>query len=356
MVTKTERATFHSLLLAEQILGQVLGQRLCAFFLAPLKARLLEKLKRNLQNHVSEPARKVDRLTDFDPVKFREDYFSKSLPVVFEGVAKAWPCCQKWNLDYFAEKEGDQELLLVNASGLTSREEHSNFEILSMKDLVGDIKRGKDKYLRFSPLVENSPELARDLDLDWLGRMRGEKSFGNTYYMFMGGKGQRTLLHADQPCNLYVQAFGEKRWTMFLPEDTSFLYPELTNTAYVKSPIDIDNPDLSRYPLFRHARKYEVTLKAGDVLYVPPHVWHHVENLTDTVAVGYRFSSLKAALSSSITFTVLRLFSTNPPIWKTMKFGKIDTNLIWAYAGGKFKEVMREKESRAKAKQDLKKI
>jgi hypothetical protein len=43
-------------------------------------------------------------------------------------------------------------------------------------------------------------------------------------------------------------------------------------------------------------------LKPGEVLYVLPHVWHQVENLTDAIAVGYRFSQLKAALSSSVTF------------------------------------------------------
>jgi len=268
------------------------------------------------------------------------------MPVVFAGAAKAWPCCQTWSLDYFSQAHGKTDLLIVQSNGLTTRQKTSAHEFLSVRELVANIKSGGDKYLRFSPLLHENPELAEALDMKWLSERRGGGTFGNTYYMFMGGKGQKTLLHADQPCNLYVQVYGEKKWTLFLPEDSACLYPDVASTAYVKSPVNVDAPDLNEFPLYRYARKMEVHLKAGDVLYVPPHVWHHVENLSDTIAVGYRFSSLKAALKSSVTFTLLRALSFNPPLWKTRAYGKIDTNLIWAHSAGKGKQVMQQKAAR----------
>lgn len=33
--------------------------------------------------------------------------------------------------------------------------------------------------------------------------------------------------------------------------------------------LNIDNPDLAKYPLFSKARRYECSLKAGDVLFIP---------------------------------------------------------------------------------------
>lgn len=33
--------------------------------------------------------------------------------------------------------------------------------------------------------------------------------------------------------------------------------------------LNIDNPDLAKYPLFSKARWYECSLKAGDVLFIP---------------------------------------------------------------------------------------
>lgn len=338
----TSRTHAQALLLLEQVLGSKLFGRLAGGH----KRRFLEKLAVRMAEMPAPEKTLVDRREDLDAGEFRDWYFDLSRPVIFSGAAKNWPCVNKWNLDYFSLAHGENDLLIVEATGLTNRKNSSEHEFLTVRQLVQNIKAGGDKYLRFSPLLHENPELTSDLDMKWLSRMRGGNTFGNTYYMFMGGAGRKTYLHADQPCNLYVQICGEKRWTLYYPEDSVCLYPEVTNTAYVKSPIDIDNPDTARFPLFRHAKAYEAHLRPGDVLYVPPHVWHHVENLTDTIAVGYRFSSLKAAMMSSVTFTLLRLLCTNPPLWKTREYGKIDTNLIWAHTAGKIKDVLNQRERR----------
>jgi hypothetical protein len=344
-ISKQQRMVFHSFMLLEQMLGNRLFQ-----LIQPLKKRFLVNLLSHLERSHLEESTLVDSKTDVSAEDFSKFYFNRSTPIIFKGAAKKWGCCQKWDLDYFSFGYGEKDLLLVNAEGLTSREKNNDYEILTVRELIENIKNGGKKYLRFSPLLENNPSLVADLDMDWLNAMKGTKTFANTYYMFMGGEGQKTLLHTDQPCNLYVQVHGKKKWTLYSPKDSVFLYPQILNTAYVKSPIDVDHPDHEKFPLFRYAKTYEAYLEEGDVLYVPPHTWHHVENLSDTIAVGFRFSSLRAALSSSVTMTFLRVLSTNPPIWKTMKYGKKDTNLIWAHAGGRIKDLLRDLDLRAKNK------
>lgn len=336
-----ERIFFHTLLVFEQILGKRLFS-----VMRPLKNRLLCSVGERLQKTAPSEEQSVDIRSTLSPDQFQIEFFSKSRPVIFKAAARKWTCCEKWDLDYFKLGYAEEDLLLVNASGLTSREEHTHYEFLTVRELVENIKAGGKKYLRFSPILENNPELVKDLDMNWLQGMRGQKTFANTYYMFIGGKGQKTLLHTDQPCNLYVQVYGEKKWTLFSSKDTIFLYPEISNLAYIKSPIDIDHPDHENFPLFKYAKAQIAHLEAGDVLYVPPHTWHFVENLTDTIAVGYRYSSMKASLNSSKSFSLLRILSTNPPIWKTMKYGKVDTNLIWAHSGGKIKEILHEMENK----------
>ena len=332
------RSIFNTLFLTEQVLGSALFSRV----FGPYKKRFLYRLEKRTASTAEVEILPVDRVEDLDPGTFKKNYFKWSKPVIFSQAAQKWPCCEKWDFTYLAERYGQKEVLLATVPGLTSRQNRFDYEYISVRDLVGNIKQGGDKYLRFSPLLHKIPELTNDLDLDWLARMRGGGTFANTYYMFIGGAGKKTLLHADQPCNLYVQVSGEKKWTLIPAADSACLYPELTNTAYVKSPIDVDNADTVKYPLFKHARKYEAHLKAGDVLYVPPHVWHHVENLTDTIAVGYRFSSLKAATRSSLTLSMIRLLSNSPPFWKTRVYGKSDTNLIWMHAGGKIEQALEE--------------
>ncbi len=336
-VTFLERVIFHSFLILEQLLGTRVFKPI-----SPFKLKFLNRLLKRLSKLPPPIKINIDRIDNLSAADFKKNYFQKSTPVIFSGAAKNWACTKKWNLDYFKFGYGEKNILIVNASGLTSREENSNHEFLTVNELINNIKNGGDKYLRFSPLLENNPELVSDLDMDWLQDMKGEKTFANTYYMFLGGKSHKTLLHTDQPCNIYVQIFGEKKWTLFSAEDSALIYPTISNTAYIKSPVEVDSPDHTKFPLYKYAQAYEAHLSPGDVLYVPPNTWHFVENLTDSIAVGYRFSSLRAAIKASFSLSLLRILSTNPPIWKTMEYGKIDTNLIWAHSGGKIKEILKE--------------
>lgn len=337
-----EMASIHFLLLCEQLLGS----RVFNWVLGRLKKSLLQQMANRRRTAQRPPALLVERVANMSPERFRSEYFAKGRAVIMSGAAKNWPCCQKWDLDYFSMAHGGQDTLIVQSEGLTTREPRNDHHFQTVRELIANIKQGGDRYLRFSPLLHDNPELASDLDLNWLGDMRGGRTFGNTYYMFMGGKGQTTYLHNDQPCNLYVQVSGEKKWTLYYPEDSTCLYPQVTNAAYVKSPVNIDAPDLEKFPLFNSAQAYIAHLKPGDVMYVPPHVWHQVENLTDSIAVGYRFSSAKAALKSSVIFSLIRVFSTNPPVWQTRRYGKIDTNLIWAHSAGKIDQVLKERQQR----------
>jgi hypothetical protein len=346
-VSPGERRALHAILVLEHALGQRLG----AALLGGWKRRLLGRVEARLRGSPTPSPLAVDRRENLSPEEFRAEYFRRGRPVIFSGAAASWPCVREWSLDALADREGDRDVLLVDAPGLTAREAKAGFEFLPLRDLVRNIRGAGGKYLRFSPLLHESPELAQAIDLPWLERMRGGSTFARTYYMFVGGPGQRTLLHNDQPCNLYVQVAGEKKWTLFLPQESSLLYPESNNTAYVKSRVTLQSPDTEAHPLFRHAQRLEARLRPGDVLYVPPFVWHEVENLSETIAVGYRYSSLSAALRSSVAFTLLRALSTNPPVWKTMGYGKIDTNLIWAHTGGFIREVLAERQRRKAARE-----
>jgi lysine-specific demethylase 8 len=345
-LTSSERLSMHGLL----VLEQALGPRIFGRLLAPLRDSFRARVQARLSARPSPSPCSVDRRENLSPEEFQREYFQASRPVIFAGAARNWPCVKKWSLDWFEGQYGEQDLLLVDAPGLTTRENEAGYEYLRMRELVRDIRAEAGKYLRFSPLLHDFPSLAADFDIGWLERMRGGSTFARTYYMFMGGDGHRTYLHNDQPCNLFVQVAGEKKWTLFSPGDSALLYPEVANTAYVKSPVNLSGPDEAKHPLFRHARPITAHLHPGDVLYVPPFVWHEVENFGETIAVGYRYSSLSAAARSSLAFLLLRALSTNPPIWKTMSYGKQDTNLIWAHTGGFIKEVLAERALRGSAK------
>uniref|UniRef100_A0A673TFZ8 tRNA-yW synthesizing protein 5 n=1 Tax=Suricata suricatta TaxID=37032 RepID=A0A673TFZ8_SURSU len=70
--------------------------------------------------------------------------------------------------------------------------------------------------------------------------------------------------------NFLIQVTGKKRVVLFSPRDAQYLYLSGTKSEV----LNIDSPDLAKYPLFSKARRYECSLKAGDVLFIPA-LWFH---------------------------------------------------------------------------------
>ncbi|XP_068921030.1 HSPB1-associated protein 1 isoform X1 [Petaurus breviceps papuanus] len=111
---------------------------------------------------------------------------------------------------------------------------------------------------------------------------------GRESTLWIGSLGANTPCHLDSyGCNLVFQVQGRKRWHLFPPEDTAFLYP--TRIPYeessVFSKVNVVNPDLKHFPQFLKAQRHMVTLHPGQVLFVPRHWWHYVESI-DPITVS----------------------------------------------------------------------
>lgn len=107
---------------------------------------------------------------------------------------------------------------------------------------------------------------------DWMYRKQ---------FVWVSTAGSNTHLHFDQDYNVFVQMVGRKRFTLFPPSETPHLHPyPRAHPLWHKSRLDFDRPDLARFPDYIHAHGEEAELEPGDLLYVPPYYWHHVETLT----------------------------------------------------------------------------
>jgi len=95
-----------------------------------------------------------------------------------------------------------------------------------------------------------------------------------TVWFWISGAGVRSWLHYDtNGChNLNAQVRGSKRAWLFPPEELGRLYPfELGGPvpAHNCARVDIEAPDLERFPEFERARCLEAELGAGDLLFLP---------------------------------------------------------------------------------------
>jgi Cupin-like domain len=94
----------------------------------------------------------------------------------------------------------------------------------------------------------------------------------------------RVAPHYDLMENIGVVVAGRRRFTLFPPDELKNLYAgplELTPAGTPVSLVDVDNPDLDRFPRFAEAAKRAqvAELSPGDAIYIPFHWWHGVNSL-----------------------------------------------------------------------------
>lgn len=53
---------------------------------------------------------------------------------------------------------------------------------------------------------------------------------------------------------------------------------ERMHFVYLSLKVDLDKPDLNRFPRFGEIRGMEVALEPGEVLYIPNYWWHYIES------------------------------------------------------------------------------
>jgi hypothetical protein len=100
------------------------------------------------------------------------------------------------------------------------------------------------------------------------------------------GNRTRTAAHWDLPQNLACVVAGRRRFTLFPTDQIGNLYVgplEFTLAGQAISLVDVDAPDLERYPRFAEALGAARTaeLGPGDALYIPSLWWHAVASLDE---------------------------------------------------------------------------
>ena len=107
------------------------------------------------------------------------------------------------------------------------------------------------------------------------------------------GNRTRIAAHYDLPDNVAVVAAGERRFTLFPPEQLQNLYVgplDFNPAGQAISLVDHANPDLERFPRYAEALHHAETaeLEAGDAIFIPSMWWHAVEALAPfNVLVNY---------------------------------------------------------------------
>jgi lysine-specific demethylase 8 len=223
---------------------------------------------------------------------FDVDWRAPARPLVLRGVARDIVARRRWTPEALREDFGGFAIpvALIGASGQVNvdprrgvvREPRRLAEFLER--LRSDAPIG---YLtaRFEELP---PALHAELETPTYAR--GEPWL--VAKLWISHEGTVSALHWDLADNLHVQLCGRKRFSLVSPAESASVYPAgLLSSIPNGSLVNLDAPDLARFPRLASAELHVAELEPGDGLYIPRRWWHHVRTVEVSISANWFFAS-----------------------------------------------------------------
>jgi hypothetical protein len=267
-----------------------------------LAARRHQELLRKLESVVANQQRlwqsapgyaTIEKRKSVPADEFVERYVRGSRPVVLTDVTADWPAMKRWSANFLKEKFGDLSVEIQAGRNDDRRYEENKLDHRQTQrfgDFIDRVLSGgptNDYYMTANNEALRQPGLAPLLDdIGSLPEICDRAELARSSSFWFGPAGTVTPLHHDTLMLFHTQVVGRKRWRFVSPLET----PKLHNFNGVFSPIDVDNPDLSRYPLFADVTMLEVVVEPGETVFLPLGWWHQVTSLD--VSLSFSYSNL----------------------------------------------------------------
>ncbi|CAG8625986.1 24426_t:CDS:2 [Cetraspora pellucida] len=219
-------------------------------------------------------------------------------PFIICSSISDWPALstRPWsNLDYLSNIIGKERIVPVEIGAKYTDETWTqklmNFGEFIEKWVKNSTNDGVDiAYLAQHDLFAQVPRLKDDIVVpDYcfvdtkpfitsIGK-DDDSSYGDIQYSppqeviinaWFGPKGTISPMHTDPYHNLLAQVVGQKYIRLYSPSETPKLYSfEQDGLLGNTSQVEVENPDIERFPLFSSASYQECILRPSELLYIP---------------------------------------------------------------------------------------
>ncbi|MGA0609026.1 cupin-like domain-containing protein [Caldimonas sp. KR1-144] len=265
-------------------------------------ARRMQQLHRKLESVLANQQRLWERVPYYERVEKRshvstDEFMSRYVhgcrPLVITELARDWPALSRWSAADLKQRFGHLDVEVQAERHKDRRYEQNKLELrrtVRLADFVDQVVQGgttNDYYLTANNEMLRRPEFAPLLaDIGSLPEFCDRSALSRACSFWFGPGGTITPLHHDTLMLLHTQVVGRKRWRFVSPLET----PRVYNYNGVFSEVDVDAPDLARYPRFAEVKVLEVVLEPGETMFLPLGWWHQVSSLE--LSLSFSFSNL----------------------------------------------------------------
>lgn len=239
-------------------------------------------------------ATRVPEVRGITPSRFAEEIVPAYRPVILRGLVADWPAVAagrkgpRATADYIRRFDARRPLkMFAAAPEIDGRffytDDHRGFNFRSAQVLLpilldalvaeADNPRAPALYAGSASAPDNYP--------GWVEENPLPLATPEATPRLWIGNASRVSTHYDISSNIAAVVAGRRRFALFPPEQTANLYVgplENTIAGQPTSMVDLEAPDLARYPRFAAAldAMQVAELEPGDALYVPSLWWHDV--------------------------------------------------------------------------------
>lgn len=241
-------------------------------------------------HRAGDKASRIAEREALSPEEFFEAYYFENRPVVIRGALKDSPAVRTWTPALFRERYGNVEVQVTSGRD-RDRDYERNFQstlhTVSMAELVDRVisRPSNDTYLVARNYFFDQEALRplRDHLQPPPGIVNTADVRPGTVKFWFGPGGTVTPLHFDEHSILFAQIYGRKRFTLVPPFDTDKVY--MRDRFY--SSVDVEAPDMTRFPKFAEASVAVIDVGPGDLLFIPVAWWHQVRSLSPSMSATF---------------------------------------------------------------------
>ena len=257
---------------------------------------------------MSEASQLIERVERPTARHFYQRFVSRNRPVVMTGLTEDWKAIKTWTPEYFSANYPTANVIYTtwNSSAPTYDPTDYYRNRKRVKTSLGNFITSMNAsslsqdYISQYPIFSELPQLKEDIqpldeymNLPQVYPAALQRKLKKPATFWLGPAGIITPTHFDSAHNLLVQIHGHKKLILIPPGQSKLLYYPSLHLGHVNySPVNVETPDIQRFPLFKKATPIEVQLAPGEVLFIPVRWWHYARALERTISLNFWWFSI----------------------------------------------------------------